>query len=40
MREIRTSGSEGGGDRRVSPYPYRRVPSMLDSSEVKVFYST
>jgi hypothetical protein len=22
MREIRTSGSEGGGDQRVSPYPY------------------
>jgi len=23
MREIRQSGSEGGGDLRVSPYPYR-----------------
>jgi hypothetical protein len=22
MREIRTSGSEGGGDREVSSYPY------------------
>jgi len=22
MREIRTSGSEGGGDLTVSPYPY------------------
>ncbi len=23
MREIRQSGSEGGGDLRVSPYPYQ-----------------
>ena len=23
MREIRLSGSEGGGDREVSPYPYQ-----------------
>jgi hypothetical protein len=22
MREIRTSGSEGGGGRKASPYPY------------------
>ena len=31
MREIRPSGSEGGGDREVSPYPYlaseRRHPA-------------
>jgi hypothetical protein len=25
MREIRTSGSEGGGDREVSPYPYQTI---------------
>jgi hypothetical protein len=25
MREIRPSGSEGGGDRRVSPYLYQRA---------------
>jgi hypothetical protein len=25
MREIRTSGSEGGGDREVSPYPYQTL---------------
>jgi hypothetical protein len=25
MREIRTSGSEGGGDRKVSPYPYQTL---------------
>ena len=25
MREIRTSGSEGGGSVIASPYPYRRV---------------
>src|SRR5829696_4610940 len=24
MREIRTSGSEGGGGREVSPYPYHK----------------
>jgi hypothetical protein len=23
MREIRTSGSEGGGGREASPYPYQ-----------------
>jgi hypothetical protein len=25
MREIRTSGSEGGGGREVSPYPYQTL---------------
>ena len=26
MREICTSGSEGGGDHTVSPYPYLEMP--------------
>ena len=25
MREIRLSGSEGGGKSRLSPYPYRKI---------------
>jgi predicted nucleic acid-binding protein len=25
MREIRLSGSEGGGKSRLSPYPYRAI---------------
>ena len=27
MREIRTSGSEGGGGVNASPYPYRKIRS-------------
>jgi len=40
MREIRPSGSEGGAESSSVPTPYQRVPSMLDSSGVKVFYPT
>ena len=33
MREIRPSGSEGGGDRKVSPYPYHGMRAVaLDAS--------
>jgi hypothetical protein len=46
MREIRLSGSEGGGDREVSPYPYQparppalrfynNVPFKISSATVK-----
>ena len=31
MREIRLSGSEGGGGRRASPYPYHREPCVARS---------
>jgi len=29
MREIRLSGSEGGGELRLSPYPYRPPRGLL-----------
>lgn len=33
MREIRLSGSEGGGDHRVSPYPYQSASREMLSSQ-------
>ena len=31
MREIRLSGSEGGGDHTVSPYPYQSASREMQS---------
>ena len=42
MREIRLSGSEGGGDHRVSPYLYQSAPRGVkrasERERVRVLY--